>query len=405
MVRHSAFPGAVLSESREGTALCAPAPVGEKAIPIVMSYGECLNVPGAIPTNVEPKLGYCIQPLRDPRWDAFLQAHPRASVFHSSAWLSALSRTYGYEPVAFTTTPAGQELQNAMVFCRVESWLTGRRLVSLPFSDHCEPLVDKEDDLEVLTAAIELDSIREQWRYIEIRPLEPFKMVTALHHTAVPYTFHQLDIGSDLDTLFRNCHKSSTQRKIRRAEREGLTYSEGSTEALLDQFYGLFTVTRKRHKLPPPPRKWFANLMDRFGDALKIQVASHQGRPIAAILTIRYKQTLVYKYGGCDARFNNLGSMHFLFWKAIQSAKASGLRFFDFGRTDAGQQGLITFKNRWGATQSVVTYSRYSVSEQCAHAFDLSAAKWKSRATKYILAHLPLGALSTIGRVLYGHIG
>ncbi len=62
------------------------------------------------------------------------------------------------------------------------------------------------------------------------------------------------------------------------------------------------------------------------------------------------------------------------------------LRFFDFGRTDADQQGLITFKDRWGATQSVVTYSRYSVSEQGAHVFDLSAARWKSRAAKYMLA-------------------
>lgn len=365
----------------------------------------CLHVRESTRTNLEPKLAHCIQPLRDPRWDAFLQVHPRASVFHSSAWLSALSRTYGYEPVAFTTTPDGQDLQNAMVFCRVESWLTGRRLVSLPFSDHCEPLVDTEDDLEVLTAALEQEFTRERWRYLELRPLGPFKMVTRLHHTDVPYTFHQVDLGSDIDTLFRHCHKNSTQRKIRRAEREGLTYSEGSTEALLDQFYELFTVTRKRHKLPPPPRKWFANLMDCFCDALKIRVASHQGRPIAAMLTIRYKETLVYKYGGCDSRFNHLGSMHFLFWKAIQDAKASGLRFFDLGRTDADQQGLITFKNRWGATQSVVTYSRYGVSEPCTHLFDLSAAKWKSRTTKFMLAHLPLGALSTIGRVLYGHVG
>jgi hypothetical protein len=97
--------------------------------------------------------------------------------------------------------------------------------------------------------------------------------------------------------------------------------------------------------------------------------------------------------------------MHFLLWRAIQDAKATGLRFFDLGRTDADQQGLITFKNRWGATQSVVTYSRYSASEQCTHLFDLSAPKWKTRAAKYVLEHLPLGALSAIGRVLYGHVG
>ena len=90
---------------------------------------------------------YEIDPLCDPRWPEFLQNNPRASVFHTPGWLRALKRTYGYEPVVYTTTPATVELTNGWVFCRVFSWLTGRRLVSLPFSDHCEPLVDKPEHL------------------------------------------------------------------------------------------------------------------------------------------------------------------------------------------------------------------------------------------------------------------
>ena len=37
-----------------------------------------------------------------------------------------------------------------LCFAEMKSWLTGRRLVSLPFSDHCEPLVDSEEDLDVM---------------------------------------------------------------------------------------------------------------------------------------------------------------------------------------------------------------------------------------------------------------
>lgn len=365
----------------------------------------CLPVRSLARTRAEPKLAQCIQPLQDPRWDAFLEEHPRASVFHSSAWLRALQETYGYEPIAFTTNTPRQMLQNAMVFCRVESWLTGRRLVSLPFSDHCEALIDTEEDANALTSALEQEFLREKWRYMELRPLISLRLTTRLHHSAVPYTFHLLDLDPDIDTLFRNFHKSSIQRKIRRAEREKLTLAEGTSEELLDQFYRLFVITRKRHRLPPPPRRWFSNLVNCLGDTLKIRVASHQGKAVAAMITLRYKDTMVYKYGCSDARFNNLGSMPLLYWTAIQEAKAAGLRLFDFGRTDAGQQGLITFKGRWGADEAVVNYSRYSSSEQCAHAFDLSAAKWKSRAAKFTLGHVPGAALSTIGRMLYKHIG
>ena len=112
---------------------------------------------------------YRIQPLQDPRWGAFLERHPRASVFHTVAWLEALQRTYGYEPVAYTTSPPDGALQNAILFCLVDSWLTGRRLVSLPFSDHCEPLLDGHTEGSMFLSALEHDVRRNNVRYVEIR--------------------------------------------------------------------------------------------------------------------------------------------------------------------------------------------------------------------------------------------
>jgi len=366
---------------------------------------DYLHQPEVECSTYEPTIVHSIEPLKDSRWDGLLQGHPRASMFHSAPWLQALSWTYGYEPVAYTTSLPGQDLTNAIVFCRVESWLTGRRLVSLPFSDHCEPLVDTMEERDALTAALQQEIEREQWNYLEIRPRQPFEMISSLPHTAVTYAFHQLDLGRPIGTIFSKFHKSSTQRKIRRAEREGLIYRQGSTQALLDDFYTLFTLTRKRQGLAPQSKRWFANLMKSFGDALRIRVALRCERPIAAIVTIRHKDTLTYKYGCCDSRFNNLGCMHLLFWNAIQEAKAAGFQLLDFGRTDADQQGLITFKNRWGATQSVLSYSRYSLSRKSTHLGDLHSSKWKSRTAKYVLKHISAAALPTIGKILYPHIG
>jgi hypothetical protein len=368
------------------------------------SYAVGLGFAEPGPLSRAARVSNCIEPLKDRRWDSFLENHPRASLFHSSRWLAALNRTYGFRPFAYTTSAAGEALENAMVFCCVESWLTGRRLVSLPFSDHCEPLVGGEDQA-VLTAALMRKVTGERWSYAEFRPLEPFEIATTLPRTAATYAFHQLDLWPGIDTIFGNFHKSSTQRKIRRAEREGLVYREGSSEALLNDFYRLFTLTRKRQGLAPQSKAWFANLMESFGNALKVRVASKDGQAIAAIITIRHKDTMTYKYGCSDVRFNRLGSMHLLFWNAIQEAKFSGLRFLDFGRTDADQQGLITFKNRWGASQSILTYSRYGAAERSTHIFDLYSSEWKSRAAKFTLKHLSPAILPVIGQVLYQHIG
>lgn len=67
---------------------------------------------------------YLFDPLSDPRWDRFLSLEPRSSVFHGKTWLLALNHTYGYEPVGYTSVEQGEEFRNAVVFCRVKSWLT-----------------------------------------------------------------------------------------------------------------------------------------------------------------------------------------------------------------------------------------------------------------------------------------
>jgi len=348
---------------------------------------------------------YLIDPLKDPRWEDLLARSPSASLFHSAAWLEALRRTYGYACTAYTTSAPGEPLENGLPFCRIQSWLTGRRLVSLPFSDHCAPLVEKNGDLRDLVSALQEECRKKRWRYIEMRPLESLEAASQLVRSVATYTLHRLDLLPDLETIFGRFHRDSIQRKIRRAEREGLTYEEGTSESIFENFYRLLVVTRRRHRVPPQPREWFRNLADCFGDALKIRIAWHHNQPVAGMLTIRYRETLVYKYGGSDAQFNNLGGMHLLYWRSIQDAKKSGLRVFDLGRSDADQAGLITFKSRWGAAQSKLTYWRLTPSGNSVHIFDPAVRTWRTRVAKKVFSRAPARVLTALGTILYKHIG
>ena len=164
----------------------------------------------------------------------------------------------------------------------MKSWLTGRRLVSLPFSDHCDPLVGDGTELNEFAEYLMRERKKNQWRYIECRIAEP-ENIPKHFGNHEQFCFHVLSLEPDLDRLFHNLHKSSTQRKIRRAEREELTYKEGSSQELLDSFYRLLVQTRRRHRVPPQPRKWFSNLLTCFGNQLKLRVAFHNKTPIASI--------------------------------------------------------------------------------------------------------------------------
>jgi hypothetical protein len=346
-----------------------------------------------------------IDPLEDPRWEKFLERHPRSSVFHTVAWLDALRRTYGYRPVAITTESPGRDLRAGIVFCRVHSWLTGRRLVSLPFSDHCELLVDDLTNLQAMLDELKTWLRQSKSRYVELRPLSPLANMPSHFRPGQSFCFHQIDLAPTLDELFGNCHKDSTQRKVRRAEREGLRYEEGRSELLLDAFYRLLIVTRRRHQIPPQPRVWFENLIECFGEALKIRVAFKDRQPVAAILTLRHKDTLVYKYGCSDAQFRSMGGTHLVLWKSIEEAKRDGARVFDLGRSDSDNEGLITFKDRWGATRSALTYARCSASVDSQEEPDGKNTNWKERIAKGVFAHLPDSVFDSVGGFLYKHVG
>ncbi len=342
---------------------------------------------------------HVFNPLADSRWDDFVRDHPQASAFHQRGWLEALARTYDYEPLVLTSAPPWQPLSNGIVFCRVSSWLTGSRLVSLPFADHCQPLVRNQDEIEEFTQWLRTECDRQQWKYIELRPLNAQGTISVIPADRAFY-FHELDLNPSVGQLFERLHKDSIQRKVRRAEREGLTCEAGSSSSLKAAFYSLLLTTRRRHKLLPQPRIWFKNLCECMGDTLRIRVARKGSMPIAAIMTLQHRSTIIYKYGCSDERFHNLGGIPFLFWKLIEESKATGAEVIDFGRSDLDQPSLITFKDKFGASKRLLTYCRYANLQVKK---GVSPLNW--RGVRHVFSILPNMALAAGGRLLYRHMG
>jgi len=319
-------------------------------------------------------------------------------VFHTPDWLEALRRTYDYEPVVYTTSPPGRELVNGQVFCRVNSWLTGRRLVSVPFSDHAALLISDSDALESVMSHLRERVAKKNCRYVEIRPVGPESVDPMFQESSVFY-WHKVPLDGEPKALFHGFHKSCVQRKIRRAIRERLEYTEGRSSKLIHQFHKLLILTHRRHHLPPQPISWFHNLSDCLGERLRIRIASKEGRPVAGMITLSYKKSMVYKYGCSDAKYHNLGGMAFLFWKTIKDAKTCGMVELDMGRSDLDNPGLVTFKEHWGAKRTNLRYWRYPA-VMLSH-----STQWELKAAKKIFKFSPPVALATAGRLLYRHVG
>lgn len=342
---------------------------------------------------------YELDPLSDSRWPALVTAHPQASVFHTCEWLGALKATYGYRPLVLTTCPPDGPLTNGIACCAIRSWLTGSRLVSLPFSDHCEPLMNDSQALDAILKHGRRAVEQGRYKRMEIRPHSSLGNQVQNFQRKDGAVLHRLDLSAPADQLFRSFHKDCIQRKIRRAERENLVYEEGSSEAQLNDFYRLMTMTRRRHGLPPHPLQWFRVLIAAFGPSLKVRIARKDGIAVASIVTISHRETMVYKYGCSDHSANKYGGTPMLFWRAIQEAKAHGQNEFDMGRSDLQDPGLSVFKERWGSARVPLTYWTYPAVETKKRPIG------RRKLTNQIVTASPSWVLVLASNTLYRHMG
>jgi hypothetical protein len=339
-----------------------------------------------------------IDPLTDPRWPRLLERHPCASVFQSRGWLEALRLTYGYLPLALTTRTPDGELSTAIVFCGVKSWLTGKRLVSVPFSDHCDLLVENEAELTEFMEALLPE--RNLWRYFELRPRGGLSRSHNGFVAANRYVLHRLDLSAGSPDLLQRFHKNHVVRKIRRSEHEKLVYEEGRSESLLRAFYKLQIKTRRRHGIPPQPIQWFRSILHCLPDQAKVRVAFKDGMPVASILTLTDRKTMIYKYGASDAKFHRFGGMQLLLWTTIQDACKQGCTTLDLGRSRIDSLGELAFKDHWGATRYPLVYWRYPAPRRADHLKHATGGL-----AGRVLSSLPDRLFVAIGASLYRHVG
>jgi CelD/BcsL family acetyltransferase involved in cellulose biosynthesis len=342
---------------------------------------------------------YTLDPLLDHRWDDLVASHPQASAFHTAGWLWALAKTFGYRPIVLTSTPPHRRLLDGVVFCEIRSWITGSRLISLPFSDHVEPLLSESGPNQGLEQWVQTVRSLHGWKYVELRPIFPRSEAPSPLKVSQSFWLHRLNLSPSIEQLFSSLHKNCIQRRIRHAEHEHLTYERGAYDGLIRAFYNLLIITRRRFGLLPQPQTWFRNVIAGMSPNAEIRLVRKNDVPIAAIFTLRHHNTVVYKYGCSDHRFHHLGGMPLLFWKLIEESKSEGAAQVDFGRTDIDNRGLTGFKDRLGTTRTKIDYLRYPANKKAGLAPLAQIA-----AARDLCSILPSPLSSALGRLVYRHV-
>lgn len=340
-----------------------------------------------------------LDPLATAGWDERVGPHREACLFHSAAWAGVLRDTYGHTPNYFTVLD-GERLSATLPVMEVKSPWTGRRGVSLPFTDECVLLSDGLVPAdEILQAAIEFGRQR-KWKYLECRG---GKGVWAGRGTRPSLSFysHVVPLSDGEEAIFSRM-ESSVRRGIRKAEKSGVEVNVSQTLESVGVFYSLHCKTRKKHGLPPQSFLFFENIFRHVvapGMGCTV-VASYRGRPIAASMFFRFRNRAIYKFGASDLNFQHLRPNNLVMWEAIRRYAGQGCDFLELGRTSMANEGLRRFKLGFGTTERTIDYFKYDFRKEAFTSDRDGVTGWFNG----VFRCLPLSVSRMTGRLLYRHL-
>lgn len=337
-----------------------------------------------------------LNPLERPDWDFLLASHPENCFFHGAAWARVLHQTYGHQPLYLCRISEGR-LNGLLPIMEVSSRLSGRRGVSLPFSDFCSPLRSNEQDQqEMFDLALDLGR-KNQWRYFESR-LER-ELPEAI--PSVRFFSHRINLKQGRDSLFKS-FDDSTRRGIRKAEKAGLQIEFGSGIQSIQNFYSLHCQTRRRHGLPPQPFRFFENIakhvLSKEQGFVATVLLGHQA--VAAAVFFHNQRQVIYKFGASNFALQHLRPNNFLMGEVLQHCVTSGFQEMHLGRTSLRNEGLRRFKLGVGASEEILGYYKYDFAKGTFVTDRDRARSWVNG----IFRLLPLPMLCLAGRKIYPHL-
>jgi CelD/BcsL family acetyltransferase involved in cellulose biosynthesis len=347
-----------------------------------------------LPATESPSLE--IRSIDDHDWFAFVAAQPEATVFHHPAWSSAIARVYGFRSMVAIQCDGAGRVVAGLPMMLVQRPLLGGRLAALPFTDYCPPLVRDPGALPGFTSALVSWSKAFGGRHLEVHSELP--PMASVHGFPVAVR-HVLGLQGGQPAVERLLKGTPVQRAIRKAQREGVEVRLTRSTDDLDAFYRLHWQTRRRLGVPVQPRRFIETLWsDLLGAGLGFAVMAYKERePIAAAFYLSWNRTLIYKYGASDDRFWDLRANNLVMWAAIEWACANDYRLLDLGKTDLNNQGLRDYKDRWGATEIPLAYSRIGGRRP------KPSSQYGMRIAAAVIRRTPPIVCRGLGELIYGH--
>jgi CelD/BcsL family acetyltransferase involved in cellulose biosynthesis len=339
----------------------------------------------------------CTNPQFDPLWRKLVERH-KSDVFQSPEWIQVLAETYDFELCACVLLDDTREPYAGLPFSRVAD-IKGQRLVTLPFSDYCDPLVSDEAHWRCLT-----ESLVGEGHPFTIRCLHNNLPLADDRFLLVNKAkWHGLDLRPDLETLWLGLDDSA-RRAIKKAERTGVMVRCAEHKEELRAFFELHLSIRKyKYRLLAQPYLFFENIWHHFIEKRQgaLMLALYQGEIIGGVMFLEWQDKLYYKFNASHPDYTTLRPNDLITWEGIKYGKAKGYTRLDFGLSDWDQEGLVRYKRKFATEEKTISFLRHTTNAPYDQVVGPAPNLLPQLTTLFTDKAVPDGITEKAGEILY----
>ena len=284
----------------------------------------------------------------DPRWDAYVRAHPRATLYQLGAWARILGESYRFEPRYLALEDEGGRLHGVLPLLYKNGLVSDARVRSLPVFPAGGPLADTHAQEVALVRAARDTALGDARALAVISPADYSAELDDFTTDSLPPRW-VLAVPPDPDALRAGWRKTSNNlfRSLKKADKAGFEFRDAEEPGDLRGFYRLYLRTMRKHRtLPRSMRQLELTRESLAPGEFRLFVVEREGRLAAGGVFHVFGGTVELIYNGSDERLLDLRPNHALYWHVIRWAAEYGHAAFDFGEASP-TTSLGRFKSQW----------------------------------------------------------
>ncbi|MAA58663.1 MAG: PEP-CTERM system-associated, FemAB-related protein [Alcanivorax sp.] len=276
-------------------------------------------------------------------WDQYVEQHPQATPYHLMAWGRAVEKAYGHRCIYLVAEQEGS-LVGVLPLVAFSIPLLGTQLCSLPFCDLGGILSDNEQVSVALLQHLKQFMSDQRVKSADLRHTEHVASEAAQPGEKVRMV---LPLEASAEQQFKQ-FKSKLRSQVRKAEKNGVVFLQGSSEAHRQAFYRVMQVNMHQLGSPVHSRLWFDSVLDCYAGRARLGLVEFEGKIVGGAIILLCGNTVTVPWASTLPEYNKLAPNMLLYWGLLSIAAEGGFKQFDFGRSTV-DEGTYRFKKQWGA--------------------------------------------------------